>query len=885
MRRTRWIDTTAPSACEPLEPRLLFSAGALIVTNNALADAFGDVAEWYTRKGYPAQVVTVEDISSAFTGDDLQEKVRTCIRQYHEQNDVQYVVLGGDNSVVPDRDTYVSVGSTTTYTMPTDLYYGSLYGTWDRDGDLIYGEAGSDSDSYLTYDVVVARYPVRRANEVAAILQKVIAYETNPPEQDWATEMLSTGARLWNVYGPGSYSGESFDHRASDAEIKAAVADDAYVEPFWAARTVDQLFDTYSSWDVSSAGDYDLTASNLFDAMSNGYQFMTMLTHGSYSAWGMESGMLTSTTVADLSQALNVPIISTIACNTGAYDVADPALSEAFLRSPFTGTIVYLGCSRYGWGYPTTSLGTSIRYTYEFYHQFASMGHRIAGEAFVASKEMFAPYSGSNTSYRWVQLGLNFQGDPLVQMYAADPVALTPQYDASLTPGGQTFRATGLPAGARVTLWQGDDVYTVGVANGSGVFSASISPVEGEMSLAIVAPDAPVYTDWIEVAPADPDTPKAPEGDGEEGGDPGLSIVERMENFFDEQFYLGQYPRAVAEIQAGLYDDAFDHYLSVGAYEHYSPSAYFDEARYLSLHAGLTAAIRDGDYRCGLEHFLLNGAGESEATAVSLLDGAYYLQAYPDVAAAVAQGTFSCALEHFTLYGQSERRRPSAYFSQSYYLSANADVAAAVQNGVFHSGYDHFARYGQTERRNASPVYSEQAYLAANPDVRAAVEAGVFRSGYEHFLRYGQHEPRTGAPSELPSGTLAAEAAALATSPLAPRTGRALAGLADADAVLAEAAPVGASVLAEASAPAGDVAAPHAGVAVSALGMAAEPLPSGLSVSVEDRAASGMADALAMAAPMDDPDSTADAAEANDLAEPLGGADALDAELELVAVL
>lgn len=525
MRRRDWARRCLCPSFEALEPRLLMSGNALIVTNEALAPAFQDVADWYTRKGYAAEVVTTSSIYAQYAGRDPQEQIRECIRDYHYNKGVDVVLLGGDNTVVPDRDAYVSVGFYVERSMPTDLYYSALEGTWDSDGDNVFGEAVQDTDVDLTYDVILARYPVRTAEQVGILLDKVIAYETTPAGDGWATSMLATGDRLWNEYAAGTYNGIEFDHAASDAEIKSYAADASYVSPYWSERQLDVLFDTYTSWDSSAPGDYAMSSSNLISAMSNGYQFMHMATHGNYNIWGMESGYLTSYTIENMQTSVNAAIVSTIACMTGGYDMADSSLSEAFLRSPDTGTVAYLGCSRYGWGYASYILGPSFRYSYQFYKEFLANGHRLAGEAFAESKEAFEYACSYNGAYRWVQFGLNYQGDPLIQMYRNDPIQLDPTYDASIVSGSQDYVISNLPTGARVVLWQGDDLYEIGQADSTGTFTATIAPTDGVMQLTVVAEDAAVYTADVEITatPTAPDPDPDPDVDPDPGPDADLT--------------------------------------------------------------------------------------------------------------------------------------------------------------------------------------------------------------------------------------------------------------------------------------------------------------------------------------------------------------------------
>ena len=475
-------------ALEILEPRFLLSA-AMIVTSEALAEAFGDVADWYTRKGYPAEVVTIESIDANYEGADIQERIRNCIRDYHENRDVLYVLLGGDSSVVPDRDTQ----RMSDQSVPTDLYYSSLGGQWDADGDGVFGEAAGDMVSF-DYDTIVGRYPVRTPEQVETILAKVVAYETAPPQADWANSMLAVGNKLWN---PG------------DAQQKSIQADSTYVSPNWADRTLDVFFDTETSWDSQAPGDVLLNSQNLISAMGNGYQFMHMATHGSKTAWSLESGRLDSGTIGGITESLNVPIVSTVACDTGAFDLAEASLSEAFLRSDNTGTVVYIGSSREGWGIPGTWLGPSFRYSYAFYEEFLVGPTQIAGEVFAEMKADFGRMSAYEGPMRWLQFAINFQGDPLVQMYRDDPVQLDPTFDGQTTQGGQTYEISDVPAGARVVLWQGSDLYVVGIADEAGDFSTSISPRPGVMQMTVIAPDAAVFTAEVSVA-ATPVVPAAP---------------------------------------------------------------------------------------------------------------------------------------------------------------------------------------------------------------------------------------------------------------------------------------------------------------------------------------------------------------------------------------
>ena len=107
----------------------------LLITGEALAPAFQRLVDFRKKfNGVTAELVTVETIDATYDGTrpsggtDIQTKIRNCIKAYVQDKGTEYVCLGGDDTVVPDRDCYV-YGTTATGSyddMPTDLYYSGL---------------------------------------------------------------------------------------------------------------------------------------------------------------------------------------------------------------------------------------------------------------------------------------------------------------------------------------------------------------------------------------------------------------------------------------------------------------------------------------------------------------------------------------------------------------------------------------------------------------------------------------------------------------------------------------------------------------------------------------------------------------------------------------
>ena len=108
----------------------------------------------------------------------------------------------------PSRGVYCSAGyhnSYTDYNIPSDMYFGCLDGSWDKDNDTIFGEAvypfpgpengtaGEEADFFA--EVYIGRAPVDTLQEATNFVAKTIAYEQNP-QADYLKKALTIGEKL-----------------------------------------------------------------------------------------------------------------------------------------------------------------------------------------------------------------------------------------------------------------------------------------------------------------------------------------------------------------------------------------------------------------------------------------------------------------------------------------------------------------------------------------------------------------------------------------------------------------------------------------------------------------------------------------------------------------
>jgi hypothetical protein len=412
----------------------------LVITSSALAPTFQQLADHRTAaKGLSSQVVTLESIYATYTGLDNQMKIRNCIKDYVANHGTLYVVLGGDSAVVPVRNCPVVCGSYSA-SMPTDFYYAGLDGTWDSDGDKIYGELTDGAD--LLADVWLGRIPIQTAAQATAYINKLMSYELATPTS--ITRKYLTGGRyLWDVYSTtarptdvmndGHAQFTAANHpKVSDTEawMRRLFRDNVQKHGYVPSR-IGIISDTLTSWDSVTCGDYAGSASNMVTRLSEGWNFTLFVAHGSTGGMSVDGSTFNTANAADLTGLTT--IFYTGSCHTGRF-TTEPCLSEAMLRNPNGGAIVYIGCSHYNWG------GTFLTFQQKFCDIVFRDQVKNTAKAFYDHKAAFVASAGYNGTIRWDTFGINYQGDPAFTIVGSElttsnvaPVAVN---DAYSTPTG-----------------------------------------------------------------------------------------------------------------------------------------------------------------------------------------------------------------------------------------------------------------------------------------------------------------------------------------------------------------------------------------------------------------------------------------------------------------
>ncbi len=420
----------------------------LIITSDSYGPLFQPLADWKTKKGLRAEIVTTSWIYENYSGVDQQEKIRNFIRVAKENWGTEWVLLGGDTDVIPTRTAYAmsaNYGEADEDSIPCDLYYADLDGNWDANGNGIYGEVADSVDMYP--DVILGRASLDSTIEVQGWVGKVLTYEKNPPT-DYQLNMLFMGEILWN-------------NPYTDAGVGKDMIDDDWVPPQFDPIT--KLYESKGNENIHS----------IMAAMNQG---QNLINHDGH-AWWSQMGYLHTWYMDHLTNGPRYSILYSIGCWPAAFDY--DCVAEHFISNPSGGGVAFIGNSRYGWGSPgNPGYGYSDRFDHTFYRfLFAEDVYNI-GAALFLDKASYVPRAQQANVYRWCEYEINLLGDPEMPIWTDTPRSLVVHHPQTANYGENNLQIsvsdgqTALP-GALVCLMNGEDVYESGRTDAKGEMNFS----------------------------------------------------------------------------------------------------------------------------------------------------------------------------------------------------------------------------------------------------------------------------------------------------------------------------------------------------------------------------------------------------------------------------
>ena len=462
----------------------------VIITNSALEPAFEPLRAHRTERGLRARIELVSDIAANYSGPDLQAKIRAFIRDAYLNWGTEYVLLAGDNDVIPHRGLYAVGPSAIDADIASDLYYAALDGTWNDDGDGYWGEP---AEADLLPEVALGRAAVGDTIEAANLVAKVMLYENSP-----VVSQIASGQMLGEALSAGTWGGDYKD------EIKDGASTCGYTTVgFPPAFTVGTLYDRDlpEPWDKT----------DLIPLLNAGRHLVNHIGHSDVTHGLRLANADVESTLTNDGVSASYFIVYSQGCYAGSFDNRSPSgYTEDCIGEHFTfgknGAVAFIGNTRYGWYMPYSTNGTSQHYDRQFFDALFGENRTVLGEAYNDQLIDNIPLIGVS-AMRWVYYDLVLLGDPAMDVWTSAPGTLAVQHPDRLYVSDNEVdisveSESGPVAGARVSLFC-DSTFAIAYTDGAGIARldpAALAP--GALSLSVGAHNFYAYLDTIPVEAA-----------------------------------------------------------------------------------------------------------------------------------------------------------------------------------------------------------------------------------------------------------------------------------------------------------------------------------------------------------------------------------------------
>lgn len=324
-------------------------AAVVILTTRALAPSFEPLRARRAAQFGSAEIVDVEDLYDEFNfGAKSPFAIRDFVRASRQwKTPPRYFILAGDASFDPRG--YLGLGDFDF--VPTKIVGTSLLETASDDWF-------TDLDGDGAADIPIGRIAVRNANDAAAYVAKIIAYETQP-----------VGAWTRNALIVSDVDSE-YDFAAMGDAIATTLA---------------------PAYNVTRATTREATLSALHEGAGVGVYFG----HGSVQQWS-EQKLVTNGDVPQLANGTHLPFVIAMTClNAFFQDVYTTSLGEALLQSSNGGAIAMWTSS--GLTIPLDQVGAANALARTLVTTTTTLG-----DAIVAAKKTI---SDEDVKKTWVLLG------------------------------------------------------------------------------------------------------------------------------------------------------------------------------------------------------------------------------------------------------------------------------------------------------------------------------------------------------------------------------------------------------------------------------------------------------------------------------------------------
>lgn len=360
----------------------------LVISASDYMESVEDLVDWKIRKGMETTLIDVSDIG------DTAEDILNYIQEFYDNNNLAYVLLVGDENVIPTVQT--------SNNNACDHCYSYV------DGD----------DHYA--DIFVGRFNGENAEHIRTMVDRTLEYEINPnTEVDWMSKAIGLGSNE----GPGDDGEYDYEHLNN---LKIQMLDYNFTEIFECYQGSNaQASPTIG--EPSADLDGGPSTQSLIDHIDNGVSFLNYTGHGGHTS--LSTGGYDINAVDQQTNNGRYPYLVAVACCVGDFQNdfgAGPCLGDAWIRATDNSTGLPTG----GIGGVFSSILQSWAPPMEGQDEMTNIltenalyptRHTIGGVSLMGMASMIDAYEGGgiNMADTW-----NIFGDPSVVLRTAMPQQL-----------------------------------------------------------------------------------------------------------------------------------------------------------------------------------------------------------------------------------------------------------------------------------------------------------------------------------------------------------------------------------------------------------------------------------------------------------------------------
>ncbi len=367
----------------------------LIITDETREPYFDDFISWKISHGVSTSLFLTSDIYNEYTGADNPEKIKNFIIDAYQtysatDTPLEYIILGGDDEIIPIRGVFVDANGTIDEHMPCDAYFSCLDNNWDGNGNGVFGEIADNVD--MIPEIAIGRIPAESESEFNQFFHKTYYYVD---QTSFSNDVFyGFGESLNN--NPQTWGGDYMD----------AVLDEV--------PSIEEDYHVYKLYEREGT----FSSQTVKDAIDNGVGIINHMGHANQSyVMGQYTSQCATYTNTEYGFAY------TQGCYPAAFDEATSMATESVAENMVFaegGLFAFVGNTRYGWYSPGSTNGPSQPYDIEFFKAIFTNDIRQLGKALNESRIVLANQAVSNVYLRWVHYELVLFGDPSIEVKYAN---------------------------------------------------------------------------------------------------------------------------------------------------------------------------------------------------------------------------------------------------------------------------------------------------------------------------------------------------------------------------------------------------------------------------------------------------------------------------------